>query len=462
MFGRWSVWTARWAAAMIRPVEALAFWSLRIFLTRNGPTLFFAAAALLIGTLLALIALAPGPGAAAWTKLSLGAAAMILFIGYIRVYFAVRAETEAALAGLLQSDDATTVSVEDDVTDRITPAPRFPGLMGGCALLVFVLGFTAAFAAISVGLLEGGFGPRAIAMDGAKIQPTPAQWAIFFGWCVLGTVDLVNALPRSGEPLLGVRYEWGWAFAWIIAYRLVLLSIVFCALNAWFSVRRKVAIALSYAGLPWDKRRFLQRLGTDGVGALAAALGDPDPRRREDAALALGAVGASAAGATASEALVQALIRALNDRDEGVRATAARSLGGLSDLAGLDQRVGASTPALIEALADPSPIVRQAAAKSLGSVAAGARETAVAALTALAAALPENTSTSALDWRGLVEAMRSLADLSATLGAAPAAALAAVDKLRGHPDPAVRKEAVEAHGVLDGLPSYDEPTPSLP
>lgn len=92
----------------------------------------------------------------------------------------------------------------------------------------------------------------------------------------------------------------------------------------------------------------------DAPGAtLIAALADPDPERRQQAAWALGRRG------TADADAVAALRRALDDRQERVRAEAAAAL----------QRVRAleARPDLLRALADPRQSVRWRAARALST-----------------------------------------------------------------------------------------------
>jgi CubicO group peptidase (beta-lactamase class C family) len=138
--------------------------------------------------------------------------------------------------------------------------------------------------------------------------------------------------------------------------------------------------------------------GASGVPAWIAALKDPRPDVRENAATALGRLGpaASAAidplvatfadedlylrGAAAialgriGQATVPALARALADSNAEVRWSAAIAVGRLGPSG------GAAMPALIKALSDPSENVRYASAVALGGLGSAAQE-AVPALT---------------------------------------------------------------------------------
>lgn len=437
MLGRIVLILARYAAMAIRPLERMALFSLRAFLTPRGPLLFFAAVTLLIATLIALILYAPGPGQAAWTKILLGLFAFALFCGYLRAYFAVRSETEAALAGLLREDDSETVAVSPDVPDRMAPEPRYPGVLTLPDLALFLIGLLAAHTTVTVGLLEGGFGPVAYDDAGAEIDPTAVDWMVYALWATLGVFDPIGLAPRFGDPLRDVTFDWGWVALWIVIYRLVLLGVVFSLAASAFDVRRKVAMALSRPGDWWQKTQHLQRLGHAGFRALVDSLGDPERERREDAAHMLGVIGAF------PEEAAQALVRALGDKEDGVRARAAESLGALGSAAS-----EAAEP-LVERLDDDAPSVRREAAAALGAVAAGRPELAYPAMAALAKACPEEPEgLAAADWATLAAIAKSLAELAASVDGAEEEAVRAVDRLRGHPEAYVRQTAVEAYGQL--------------
>lgn len=439
MLGRIVLVTARCAAAAVRPLERMALFSLKVFMTPRGPLLFFGAVTLLIATQIALIVLAPGPGRPALVKIALGLFFFALFAGYLRAFFAVRSETEGALAGIIRESDAETVEFETDVPDRVSPQPRFPGVLSLTDLSMFLLGLACAHTMVAAGLLEGGFGPRALDAEGASVRPSPADWAAHTLWATLGGFDLLDLGPRAGEPLWGLRYEWGWAFVWIALYRLALLGVLFSLAGAAFDVRRKVAIALSRPGLWWEKRQHLQRLGHGGFRALADALYDLDPVRREDAARMLGALGAFGEEAAAP------LAEALRDTDPRVRERAAESLGALG------RQASGATEALIEALTDVSPAVRRNAAAALGAVAVDDPALAYPAMAALAKTSPEDPDLlSARAPEMLAAVAKSLAELAMSVGGAEEAVLAAVDRLRGHPEPHVRQTAVEAYGQIRG------------
>ena len=145
----------------------------------------------------------------------------------------------------------------------------------------------------------------------------------------------------------------------------------------------------------------LAMVGKPAVPVLIAALGDPRPQVRANAARALGRMGQSAASA------VPALVTALRDGEADVQYAAARALGAvgataeqtvlalvaclgepgrLSAVAGqaLQESGRAAVPALATALHDAREPTRQEAARVLGNMGASA-----AAADALAAALDD-------------------------------------------------------------------------
>lgn len=430
----WVLTIGAWTASVtVRPLERFALWTLRGFDTPRGAFLFFAAAALFIATLLALLTFAVGPGRAALFKISLGLAAYLFFLGYVRAYFFADAEQDAALAGLLKNGHGETIRVSDDVMERVTLTPRYAGILNAWGLLVFCIGLMVSFLAVLAGLLEGGFGPQAFRGDTQIAQPSLMEWAVVALWATLGPIDALGLLPRADQSLLGVRYAWDWAFAWILIFRLTLLLILLALVSAWFEARRKALIGLDYPGVWWEKEQYYRRLGAPGFQVLVAGLRDPSPARREDAARMLGALKLYSAEAA------RALTRALNDRSPAVRACAAGGLGAL------EAHGGVGVPGLIDRLNDPVDAVRQAAAKALGTAAPGAPNLLRDAVEALAAVVPEDSAeAAAMDWQTLVSVTQSLAEI----GHGFDAAIAAVDRLRTHPDDLVRETGVIAYGVL--------------
>lgn len=437
MLSRIALYIARIAAGAVRPLEVVALLSLRGFMTPRGPILFFAAMALVIGAMVALIVYAPEPGHAAIAKIVIGLLAYALFVGYARAYFAVRAETEAALAGLLRDDGGETVSVRPDVLERVSPTPRFPGVLNRAGLAVFLAGLTVSFTAVCAGVSATGLALQPLDDLGLPATPGARDWALFALWAALGAVDVFSLGPRADEPIGALRYEWSWLILWLAIFRLTLLGVGFSLLSSWFDARRKVSIALQHPGLWWEKRQHFLRLGRDGFDGLGASLADPDPARREDAARMLGEIGFYPNEAAAN------LVDALGDREPAVRARAAESLKALG------QAAAGATHALIERLEDPEPVVRREAAAALGRTAEGRANLAATAMAALAAFAPEDAEqAAAADWATLVALAKSLAELSASVGLADEAAVQAVDRLRGHPDGYVRQTAVEAFGQL--------------
>ena len=424
---RYALIAARWAARVVRPLERLALGSLRLFMTPRGPMLFLASMALLIGALIALIAMAPGPGPAAWTKLALGLLSFALFGGYLRAFFAVRSENEAALAGLRPEHGGGDME----------GAPRDPDLLSASDLVLFLFGLMTAHTAVAAALLEGGFGPQALDASGAATLPSAADWAIYALWASLGAVDLLGLLPRPGEAVFSLRIEWGWAVLWLYLYRLALLGVLFSLAANIFDARRKTAIALARAGMWPEKRLHIDRLGRGGLASLAASLSVPDAERRADAARMLGAATAYPQEAT------RALTTALADASEAVRERAAESLGVLGSAA------AESSPALIGKLLDASRAVRRQAAAALGAVASDRADIAYPAMAALAQAIPqEPAQIETADPLTLAALAGSLAKVASAVGDASDPAIAAVDRLRGHRDALVRQTAAEAYGRL--------------
>lgn len=123
-------------------------------------------------------------------------------------------------------------------------------------------------------------------------------------------------------------------------------------------VRRNVALFLWVSG---RERRSPSGPRLDYrscLDALIEALADPDPRVRQLAAQALGALGPAAARA------VPALVRLLEDRDdEGSRNTACIGLAGIGPAA------ADALPALRKALDDPSRDVRRFARLAIEKIA---------------------------------------------------------------------------------------------
>jgi HEAT repeat protein len=117
----------------------------------------------------------------------------------------------------------------------------------------------------------------------------------------------------------------------------------------------------------WQAAEALARQDTAHVfPALSAGLTDASPLCRAGVAEALGRLG--------GEAACQALRGALADPDSGVRAAAASALGASNDVT--------SVSSLLPRLADPTPDVRIAAARALGRIGdVGAAAPLAAALT---------------------------------------------------------------------------------
>jgi HEAT repeat protein len=130
----------------------------------------------------------------------------------------------------------------------------------------------------------------------------------------------------------------------------------------------------------------LRRHGDAAVRALAAALTDPDPGMRQDAALVLGwfanGMLPEAQPKLDVRAALPALVKATRDPDVDVRAW---SVGVLSDM-GPD--AAPALPALIQSLSDPGEGSRLGSCSALGQI----REGVTAALPALRLAAQKDPS----------------------------------------------------------------------
>lgn len=439
MLSQTGVVIARTAAIAVRPLENLALWSLRGFSTPLGPILFIATLALMIGALVALVAFSSDPGGPAIVKVAAGGVSFLLFAGYLRAYFGSKAETEAALSGLLPEGAGVTIRVDHEGA----PKPRYPQLLNLRILALVLLGLAAAFTCVLSGLLDGGFGPYAT-HDGAGAQPAPLDWAAVIFWASAGAVDVLGLLPRWDQTLLGLQYHWGWAFGLIAVYRLILIGVLFSLAAGGFRAWRGVSLGLYLPGSWSEKEQHFRRLGRHGYAALKAALFDPEPSRREDAARMLGALRLN------PEQSAEVLASSLRDEAPEVRRQAAASLGQIGAAA------AEATLALIDRLEDPDPMVCREAATALGAVAVARTELATTAIAALADQVPDDRAVAEqMDWSFLVALVNSLTRLGLSVGDADQRAMIAVDRLRWHSDEYVRKTSLEAYSLLQAAGGRD-------
>lgn len=433
MLSQIGVVIARTAAIAVRPLENLALWSLRGFDTPRGPTIFLALLGLIFLTLIALLLFGAGSANAALVKIGIGGLGFLLFSGYLRAYLGSKVETEAALCGLMPHGAGVTIWVDPEGM----PRPRYPKLLNLRNLLIVLFGLCLAFTCVLAGLLEGGYGPAAIDLEGGAARLWALDWAAVAFWASFGAIDVFGLLPRWDQSLLGVRYEWGWAAALIAGYRLILLGVVFSLVAGGFRAWRGVSLGLYLPGSWSEKEQYFRRLGRHGYAALKAALFDPEPSRREDAARMLGALGQH------PEESAAALTKSLRDEAFEVRRQAARSLGALGPAAS-DATLG-----LIDRLRDPDVAVRREAAAALGVVAVGRPELATTAVAALAEEVPDDRAAAeTMDWSLLAALVQSLTQLGLSLGGGDSLATVALDRLRWHPDEYVRKTALEGYGML--------------
>ena len=208
-----------------------------------------------------------------------------------------------------------------------------------------------------------------------------------------------------------------WGLHLINFHILAIVAIVLCVPGVWLLGRTRegkekpVGFVFSALATPAILRTFMN-MGviegaadsvrtarairtTDGIsGRLVVSdilrrLDDPDPEVREEAARALGRIGATEA--------VETLVRRLRDPSSTIRPLIARSLGQLGD--------PRAVPALVECLSDKSEELQDACARALGAI--GGQEPVRQLLRLLEGKYPERvlvSSAEAVSKHGILEA----------------------------------------------------------